>query len=840
MKRWSVKQDPHADREANKYNNPVPSREFIMGWLKNYGRPLTHMQLCERMGLVDDNDIEALRRRLKAMERDGQLLSNRKGAYGLVSKMQLVKGRIEAHPDGFGFLIPEDGSDDLFLTNAQMRKVFHEDIALARVVGVDRKNRREGALVEVLQHNTHQLVGRYVEENGIFYVRPDNPKLHHDVLIPPGQSLEAKPGQVVSVELTQQPARRMHVQGKVVEILGDEMAPGMEIDIAIRKHNIPHEFPQDVLQQIEQMSDQVAESDKEKRIDLRHLPFVTIDGEDAKDFDDAVYCDKKAWGSWKLYVAIADVSHYVAVNSALDKEAHLRGNSVYFPGRVVPMLPELLSNGLCSLNPHVDRLVMVCEMSISAKGQISRYRFCEAVIRSHARLTYTQVGALLDSVDHPDAAIFKAQYPELVKPIETLYGLYKILRAARSVRGAIDFETVETRIEFDDQRKIERIVPVVRNEAHKLIEECMLCANVASARFLEKYKLPGVFRVHQGPKAERLEKLKTYLGELGLTLGGGDEPTPIDYQNILLEIEGRPDAESIQTFLLQSLSQAVYTPDNQGHFGLHYKAYTHFTSPIRRYPDLLTHRAIRSMLRSELESNHLLRADDTEVEPKQRWLPYSMEQMLELGEHCSMTERRADDATYDVLAWLKCEYTAAHIGDSFAGTVTGVTGFGLFVRLDEIYVDGLVHVTGLPSDYYHFDAATQRLKGERSGRRYSLGDKLNVIVARVDLDERKIDFELDQAVDVKPGKKRKPSKRKISTEELSLAKSIADDVAKEEKGKSPKKGKKDGKRKKLKPAEKGRSGADGNHSRKSASAKKKVGKRRPGKNARAKTKQATS
>lgn len=827
MKRWSVNQDPHADREATNYENPVPSREFIMQWLENSGRPLTHMQLCERMGMVDDNDIEALRRRLKAMERDGQLLSNRKGAYGLISKMQLVKGRVEAHADGFGFLIPEDGSDDLFLSSPQMRKVFHGDLALARVTGVDRKNRREGGLVEVLQHNTHELVGRYVEENGIAYVRPDNPKLHHDVLIPAGQHLQAKPGQMVTAKITQQPAKRVHVQGRVMEVLGDEMAPGMEIDIAIRKHGIPHEFPEDVLEQIAQMSDQVAEADKVDRIDLRHLPFVTIDGEDAKDFDDAVYCEKKAWGSWKLYVAIADVSHYVGVNTPLDHEAHRRATSVYFPGQVVPMLPELLSNGLCSLNPHVDRLVMVCEMSISAKGQISRYRFCEAVIQSHARLTYTQVGALLENEDHPDAAVFK-NYPDLIKPVNTLYGLYKLLRVARTARGAIDFETVETRIVFDENRKIERIVPVVRNEAHKLIEECMLCANVASARLIEKYKMPGLYRVHQGPKEQRLEKLKSYLGELGLTLGGGLKPTPLDYQTLLQEIEERPDAKTIQTFMLQSLSQAVYSPENQGHFGLHYKAYTHFTSPIRRYPDLLLHRAIRAMIRSDIESNHLQRSDTTQAEPRSRWLPYTPEQMIELGEHCSMAERRADDASYDVLAWLKCEYTAGHIGDSFSGTVTGVTGFGLFVRLDEIYVEGLIHITGLSSDYYQFDAGKQRLKGERSGRSYNLGDALNVIVARVDLEERKIDFELDQAVEVSKGKKRKPKKRQMSDAEQSLAKSIAADTAKEEKKKTHKKPK-DAKKKKLKPAEKGRSGTDG--------AKKKPRKKRPGKKARAKAKQ---
>lgn len=792
MKRWSVAQDPHADREANKYDNPVPSREFIMDWLKNYGRPLTHMQLCERMGLVTDDDIEALRRRLRAMERDGQLLSNRKGAYGLISKMQLIKGRVEAHTDGYGFLIPDDGSDDLFLSSRQMRQVFHLDVVLARIVGVDRKGRREGAIVEVLQHNTDEVVGRFVQENGICFVRPDDRKLQHDLIVAPGLSLNAEHGQVVCAKVVQQPGSRLHAQGQVIEVLGDEMAPGLEIDIAIRKHNIPHHFPDVVLDQIGHMSEQVEEADKAHRIDLRDLPFVTIDGEDAKDFDDAVYCEKKRWGSWKLYVAIADVSHYVGVNTPLDLEAHNRATSVYFPGQVIPMLPELLSNGLCSLNPHVDRLVMVCEMNISASGEISRYRFCEAIIRSQARLTYTQVGALLTDPQHPDANIFKTQYADLVKPIQTLYGLYHVLRAARTVRGAIDFETVETRIIFDENRKIESIVPVVRNDAHKLIEECMLCANVAAARLLEKHKLHGLYRVHQGPKAQRLEKLKAYLGELGLTLEGGLKPTPEDYQTLLQSIADRPDASAIQTFLLQSLSQAVYSPDNQGHFGLNYKAYAHFTSPIRRYPDLLVHRAIRALIRSDQETNHVLRLDDPIVEPRSKWLPYSLEQMIELGEHCSMAERRADEAVYDVLAWLKCEYTASRIGESFKGVVTGVTGFGLFVRLEAIYVEGLVHITSLPADYYQFEPAKQRLRGERSGRIFNLGDELTVIVARVDLEERKIDFELDQAQPIERKKRRTATKAPIVQAEAALAKTIAQDVAQAEKKAKRKKSKKSG------------------------------------------------
>lgn len=721
--------DPHLDREAEKYENPIPSREFILDYLQQHPGPATHEQLCTALCLDDEERQEALRRRLRAMERDGQLIFTRKGGYGLVNKMDLISGRVQGHRDGFGFVIPDDGSDDLYLHNRQMRSVFEGDKVLVRVRGLDARGRREAAIVEVLERRVQRLVGRYFEEYGIAYVAPDNTRIAQDIMIQQDGGVRVRQGQVVLVEIEQYPTKTSLAIGRVVQILGDHLAPGMETQVAIYNYGIPFVWPAEVEQQIEALSEEVSEADKQGRVDLRHLPLVTIDGEDARDFDDAVYAEPKRSGGWRLFVAIADVSHYVKPNSALDREALKRGNSVYFPSQVVPMLPEKLSNGLCSLNPQVDRLAMVCEMTISANGKISSYRFYEAVFHSHARLTYTKVSHILERPKSNEGRSLRKRYAELVPHLENLYALYQALLQARHLRGAMDFDTTETRILFGEGRKIEQIVPVVRNDAHRLIEECMLCANVSAARFLEKHKVPTLYRVHEGPKPEKLDKLRSYLGELGLNLGGGLKPTPMDYQLLMEQIKGRPDAHLIQTMLLRSMSQAVYSPDNQGHFGLGYKAYAHFTSPIRRYPDLLVHRALKALIRSEQEGSL-------------PGYPYSGSDMVTYGEQCSMTERRADEATRDVAAWLKCEYMSHHQGEEFEGVISGVTSFGCFVELTDIYVEGLIHVSSLPGDYYHFDAAHQRLKGERTGKSFRMGDKVRVRLSRVDLDERKIDFDL--------------------------------------------------------------------------------------------------
>ena len=737
--------DPEAAREAEKYDNPIPSRELILAHLAERGAPASRAQLFEELGLAGEEAEEALRRRLRAMERDGQLIYTRRGAYAPVDKLDLIRGRVSGHRDGFGFLIPDDGSDDLFLSPAQMRLVFDGDRALARVSGLDRRGRREGALVEVLTRAHETLVGRFFEESGIAMVVADNPKIQQQVLVQPGKQGRARHGQFVQVRIDLWPTAFRQAQGEVVEVLGDYMAPGMEIEVAMRSYDLPHEWPEAVLREAKKLKPEVSEKDKEKRLDLRELPFVTIDGEDARDFDDAVYADAIKGGGGRLCVAIADVSHYVKVGSALDEEAVKRGNSVYFPERVIPMLPEELSNGLCSLNPLVDRLAMVCEMTVSKAGKLVDYQFYEAVIHSHARLTYTKVSQLLEKPNSTEAKYQRQQMPHLVSHLRQLYALYKALLAARQERGAIDFETQETRIVFGADRKITEIRPTQRNDAHRLIEECMLCANVATARFLAEHELPALYRVHDGPPAEKLEKLRGFLGELGLTLyRGKGEPTPKDYLNLLESVRGRPDYHLIQTVMLRSLSQALYSPDNAGHFGLNYESYTHFTSPIRRYPDLLVHRAIRSVVRSKRATERVRRVGAASL-PKARIYPYDEARLEQLGEHCSLTERRADEATRDVVNWLKCEYMRERVGECFPGVVTAVTGFGLFVELTDIYVEGLVHITALPGDYYHFDPMHHRLSGERSGRTYRLGDSIEVLVARVDLDERKIDFELAES-----------------------------------------------------------------------------------------------
>ncbi len=728
--------DPYAAREAAKYENPIPSRELILDLLAHVGKPLSRDQISQEFQLESPDQLEALRRRLRAMERDGQLLFNRRQKYCRVNSKDLIAGRIIGHADGFGFLKPDDGSDDLFLSPREMRTVLHNDRAVARLAGLDRKGRREGAIVEVLERNTRQVVGRLFTEKGVNYVVPDNKNLAQDVLIPGDEIGRAKKGDIVVAEILEQPSKTNQPIGRVAEVLGKHLAPGMEIEMAIRSHGLPHVWPEEVEQEIQAFSDEVPEAAKEGRVDLRDVPLVTIDGEDARDFDDAVYCRKTGKG-WKLFVAIADVSHYVAINSALDIEAKNRSTSVYFPEQVIPMLPEILSNGLCSLNPNVDRLCMVCEMTINAEGQMTRSRFFEAVMRSHARLTYTEVASML--VDGNKALIKK--YKPLMPHLQELYALYKAMRLSREKRGAMDFDTQETRIIFGSERKIEKIVPVVRNDAHKLIEEFMITANMAAAKFLNRRKMPKLLRIHDGPGPEKLLALKTFLGELGLSLGGGEKPTPLDYMHLVDSIKGRPDAHLIQTVLLRSMSQAVYSPDLKGHFGLALEAYAHFTSPIRRYPDLLVHRAIRHCLQDKKpESYH-----------------YGFPDMVTLGEHCSTNERRADDATRDVVSWLKCEYMMDKVGEEFPGIISAVTSFGFFVELADIYVEGLVHISNLAQDYFHFDAASHQLIGERTGIRYRLGDTVQVQVVRVNLDDKKIDFELVKvtALAKRPKKRRR-------------------------------------------------------------------------------------
>ncbi|WP_394752706.1 ribonuclease R [Crenothrix sp.] len=730
--------DPYAQREAEKYEQPIPSRELILQLIEHRSKPLSRTEISEAFSLTDEDQLEALRRRLRAMERDGQLLFNRGQKYCQVNNKDLIVGRVIGHIDGFGFIKPDDGSDDLFLSPREMDPLLHNDRAMVRIVGIDKKGRREAAVVEILERNTHFVVGRLYQENGFTYVVPDKKNIAQTILLQKDGIAGAKQGQIVVAEIIEQPTKQRQPIGRITEILGDHLAPGMEIEMALRSHDLPHVWPDALLEEIKPLTAEVPESAKENRTDLRKIPLVTIDGEDARDFDDAVYCKKTPKG-WKLLVAIADVSHYVQIGSELDKEAHNRSTSVYFPEQVIPMLPEILSNGLCSLNPHVDRLCMVCELLFDELGEVISSRFFDAVMQSHARLTYTDVAKIL--VDG-DKELIK-NYQPLLPHLRELYALYKVLRVSREQRGAMDFDTQETKIVFGADRKIEKIVPTVRNDAHKLIEEFMIAANAATARYLSKKKLPNLRRIHEGPTVDKILNLRTFLGELGLTMGGGANPTPLDYMHLVDSIKGRADAHLIQTVLLRSMSQAVYSPELKGHFGLALEAYAHFTSPIRRYPDLLTHRAIRHTLQGKTADS----------------FAYGVPDMVMLGEHCSTNERRADDATRDVISWLKCEYMMDKIGEEFPGIISAVTSFGFFVELADIYVEGLIHISNLGQDYFHFDPTSHSLIGERSNTRFRLGDSVKVKVVQVNLDEKKIDFELVQKMG--SAKKAKPTKPSI-------------------------------------------------------------------------------
>jgi len=684
--------------------------EEILAALERAGAPLTLAEL--RAGLsIQGRERAAFNEALAALERAGRLVKNRAGSFLAAKRIDVVAGRIEGHRDGHGFLVPDDGGAQVFLPPAEMRQVMHGDRASVRIAGQDPRGRPAGSIVEVLERSNRRIVGRLHREHGVLFLVPEDRRITLDILIPPTDAGRAKPGQVATVELIAQPSKHAQPIGRVAEVLGNYTDPGMEIEIALRKFDLPNEFSKKSLAAARAMPEEVRAEDWKdgkgvtSRRDLRDVPFVTIDGETARDFDDAVHAVREGRG-FRLRVAIADVSHYVRPGDALDEDARERGTSVYFPRRVIPMLPEKLSNGLCSLNPNVDRLAMVCDMAIAPDGKVTRYEFYAAVFRSQARLTYTAVWEMISKA--------KAN-----QEIKTLYDVYKALAQERSRRGAIDFETVETKMVFDANGKIERIVPEPRNEAHRLIEECMLAANVCAGNFLSERKHPVLYRVHDVPAPEKVSALRDFLAELGLALPGGEKPAPRDYAQILDKIKARPDFLLLQTILLRSLKQAVYTPENLGHFGLAFDAYVHFTSPIRRYPDLLVHRAIKALLSNQ---------------------KYSGINWEEVGRHCSETERRADDASRDVENWLKCYYMQDHVGGTYEGRVTGVTSFGLFVMLDDYFVDGLVHISELGRDYFRFEPTRHMLLGERTGKRFRLADRIKVKLVRVDLESRKIDL----------------------------------------------------------------------------------------------------
>ncbi|MBI3284446.1 MAG: ribonuclease R [Burkholderiales bacterium] len=745
----------------NKHLYPIPSREEILGVLRADQAKHKAEAIADKLG-VKPEEFDGMTRRLNAMERDGQIKQDKAGNYTLAYQDNLISGKVSSHRDGYGFLIPDDGSEDLFLPEKEMQRVLHGDRVVARIVGTDRRGRLEGGILEILERANTHVIGRLLNENGVWIVAPEDKRFSQDILLA-GSPGKAKSGQVVSVELTEQPTRYAQPVGRIVEILGDVDDPGMEIEIAVRKFGVPHEFSEAAKKVAAKLPAEVRAADLADRVDLRDIPLVTIDGEDARDFDDAVYCEPVKIGrgkGYRLIVAIADVSHYVQPNDALDHDALLRSTSVYFPRRVIPMLPEKLSNGLCSLNPDVDRLTLVADMVITLDGEVKAYQFYPAVIHSAARFTYTEVAAILGNTKGPEANKRQTLVPHLLH----LYEVFHALLRARHVRGAIDFETTETYIVCNAAGKIEKILPRTRNDAHKLIEECMLAANVCAADLLDTYKHPGTYRIHAGPTKEKLTQVRNFLKQVGLHLGGGDAPAASDYAELMKKIKDRPDAALLQTMLLRSMQQAVYSPDNIGHFGLSYEAYAHFTSPIRRYPDLLTHRAIKAILHGKRYEPKgidlsLLNTSISNSARKQQVIDKAAgktkpEKDLTiwdaLGVHCSANERRADEASRDVEAWLKCYFIRNKLGEEFAGTISGVTQFGIFVQLDDIFIEGLVHVTELGADYFQYDDARHELRGERTGKRYQLTDRVKVQVSRVDLDARKIDLSIVPAAGARP------------------------------------------------------------------------------------------
>ncbi len=712
-----AKKKRSSKKRAKPYKHPVPSRNELLDYLTEVGRPVKAGKILKAFGLKGQRMRTLLDDRLYGMVRAGQIIENRRHEYCLTQKLDLVTGEVSGHRDGFGFVIPDEGEDDIYLSAREMRALFDGDRVAVKVVGTDRRGRPEGKLVEVLERGVREIAGQFRRERGVGVVIPDNARISHRILVGKGESHNATNGDMVVAEILDFPTYVDPPTGRIVKVIGKPDQKGIATDIAIHSNGIPFEWPGAVRKETKQFGKTVPTNAKKGRVDLRDVDLVTIDGADARDFDDAVFCERTQSG-WRLLVAIADVSHYVEIDSALDREATNRGTSVYFPDRVVPMLPEVLSNGLCSLNPKVDRLCMVCDMRVNRDGKVTKSTFLEAVMRSKARLTYGEVNAFLEGRS-------KKSVPKPLQPaLRELHGLYKALAKARGRRGAIELDLPQTKFRLDKTGAIEDIVVEPRNDAHRLIEECMIAANVQAAKFIRRHRIPGLYRVHPKPDPDRFDELRQYLVSLGLKVPHSEHVEPRAFNKLLRQVEGRPDSAAISMAMLRSLTHAEYTPVNVGHFGLALDAYAHFTSPIRRYPDLLVHRAIRHILRGGKPAKY----------------HYNGKVMERLGSITSAHERRAEDATREVEAWLKCQYMEEHLGKEYTGVITGVTNFGVFVQLEGLLIDGLVHVTSLDNDYYHFNASSLQLVGERTGRTYSLGQEMEVRVHRVDMETRRIDF----------------------------------------------------------------------------------------------------
>ena len=734
-----TKENTKKTSKTKSYKHPIPSRNDLLDMLTDVGKPLKAEPIMEAYGLKGQRMRSLLIERLQVMVRAGQILENRRGEYCLTAKLDLVTGKVSGHRDGFGFVVRDDGEpDDIFLSAREMRSLFDGDRVAIRIVGDDHRGRSQGELVDVLERGTLEVAGQFIKERGIGIVIPDNAKLSHRILIPKDEVANAKHGDMVVAEILDFPTHVEQATGRITTIIGVPGEKGIATEIAIHSHGIPFKWPKSVSEDVQDFGTDVPDSAKQGRTELRDVDLITIDGADARDFDDAVYC-KKSKDGWRLLVAIADVAHYVSVGSALDKEAIVRGTSVYFPDRVVPMLPEVLSNGLCSLNPKVDRLCMVCDMRVSSAGKVTKATFFEGVMKSKARLTYSQVGDFLSG--ESESSVPK----ELQGSVRDLHDLYTAFAKQRSRRGAIEIDLPQTKFKLNDDGEIDRIEVVPRNDAHRLIEECMIAANVEAAKFLKQHKIPGLYRVHPKPDTDRFNDLRLYLVSLGLKVPHPDHVEPRHFTQLIEQVKDRPDSAAITMAMLRSLTHAAYSPANVGHFGLALESYAHFTSPIRRYPDLLVHRAIRHIVRGGKPGKY----------------DYGAKEMERLGAITSAHEKRAEEATRDVEAWLKCQYMEGHLGEEFDGVITGVTNFGLFVQITELMTDGLVHVTSLANDYYKYDAGSQRLVGERSGHSYSLGAEMRIRVQRVDMETRKIDFR-PVVTDGDEKQARKPSKKRTS------------------------------------------------------------------------------
>ena len=715
-------EDPNLELEKQRYENPIASRELLLKHLSEAPEPLSAERLAKRLGMRTDAQRDALEKRLAAMVRDGQAIEGPKG-FATASEAERLAGLVRGRANGDVLVIPDDASGALLLARADTASLMHGDRVEVRAVGMNERGRRVARLIRRIGEAPKRIGGIWHAGVGHGRVEPEDPGHWYSVEIASRSSHGAKDGDNVIVEITRRPQGETPAHGRIVEVLAGMRPSDVAARFAIVRHDLPQEFPEDVLHAANAFDPKVLPADKAGREDLRGLPLVTIDGADARDFDDAVYAERLKGGGWRLVVAIADVSHYVRVGSALDVEARARATSVYFPDRVIPMLPEHLSNHLCSLMPDVERLAFVCDMRVGKTGVPGRAHFYEAVIRSHARLTYDEAWRFLaDPADTSNAALT----PEVRASLQDLYAVYGALKEARDARGALDFRGGEVKARIGEDGKIEGFYAVLRNDAHRLIEECMIAANVQAATALRLAKAKSLYRVHGQPEAKRVTELMKVMTALKIGATFSESPTPREFRQLVERIAARPDGALLEGLVIRALAQAVYQQTNIGHFGLALEEYAHFTSPIRRYPDLLVHRAIKGALVPSSASGHR----------------YSTAELQALGAESSERERRADDASRDVMGYLKCLYLQPRIGESFEATVTSALEFGLFVQLKEMPIDGLVHISNLPGDYWELDSGGMGLVGRRTGRRWRMGDAVKVRLNRVDLLQRQIDFEL--------------------------------------------------------------------------------------------------